>query len=258
MSTPPPPSGDDLEATVAMPRVTPPPPPQRRVIEPAVVEPVRGTVIPPPGVTVVPERRPDVGNPLGYVAARFFAFALDLVLIAVFATTLMYSLIAINPITGLPNNNETAFDATLALGTALALVYVWVSEALFGTTIGKLVFGLHVFALRERGVGLARAFLRGLLRPIDLLLIGGILALLPAHRRLGDFAAGTIVGRSPLRGFAPLLGWVLVLVICGIPVVLIGFGGTMRSLITFYEFVPNLAVHAWHGVQSVATTFRPR
>ena len=242
-----------------MPRVTPPPPPQRRVIEPAVVEPVRGTVIPPPTVTVVPEqRRVDVGNPLAYVSARFFAFALDLGLIAVFATTLMYSLIAINPITGLPNNNETAFDATLALGTAVALVYVWVSEALFGTTIGKLIFGLHVFPIRERGVGLARAFLRGLLRPVDLLIIGGILALLPARRRLGDFAAGTIVGRSPLRGFAPLLGWVLVLVVCGIPIVLIGFGGTMRSLITFYEFVPNLVVHGWHGVQALATSFLPR
>jgi uncharacterized RDD family membrane protein YckC len=242
-----------------MPRVEPPPPPQRRRIDAAVVEPVRGTVIPPPKVTVVPEqRRLDVGNPLGYVAARFFAFALDLGLIAVFATTLMYSLIAINPITGLPNNNETAFDATLALGTAVALVYVWVSEALFGTTIGKLVFGLHVFAVRDGRVGLGRALVRGLLRPVDLLIVGGILALLPAHRRLGDFAAGTIVARSPLRGFAPLLGWILVLVVCGIPIVLIGFGGTMRSLITFYEFVPNLVVHAWHGAQSVVTSFLPR
>jgi uncharacterized RDD family membrane protein YckC len=257
MSTPPPPSGDDLEATVAMPRVSPPPPPQRRVIEPAIVEPVKGP-IPTPAVTVVAARpRFDFGNPVAYVLARFFAFALDFALITVFATTLMYSLIAINPITGLPNNSETAFDATLALGAAVALVYVWVSEALLGTTIGKLVFGLHVFPLRERRVGLAHAFVRNLLRPIDLLVIGGILALLPSHRRLGDLAAATVVARSPMRAYAPLLGWFLVLVTCGIPIVLIGFGGTMRSLITFYEFVPSLVMHAWHGVQSLVAGFMP-
>jgi hypothetical protein len=49
----------------------------------------------------------------------------------------------------------------------------------------------------------------------------------------------------------------LVLVTCGIPIVLIGFGGTMRSLITFYEFVPSLVMHAWHGAQSIAAGFIP-
>jgi uncharacterized RDD family membrane protein YckC len=240
-----------------MPRVTPPPPPQRRVIEPAVVapsEPVRvspaasagpvsGTHIPPPAATTAARAQPRYafGNPLVYVLARFFAFAFDVALIGGFATVLMYSLIAVNPITGLPTNSQRGFDATLALGIAIALVYAWVSEALFGTTIWKLAFGLHVYSTHDRRVGLGSALVRSLLRPIDVLIVGGILALLPGHRRLGDLAAGTIVARSPLRAFAPLLGWILVLVVCGIPFVTIGFGATMRSLIAFYEFVPGLA-----------------
>ena len=119
----------------------------------------------------------------------------------------------------MPTNSQRGFDATLALGVAIALVYVWVSEALFGTTIWKLAFGLHVYSTHDRRVGLGRALVRSLLRPIDVLIVGGILALLPGHRRLGDLAAGTIVARSPLRAFAPLLGWILVLIVCGIPFV---------------------------------------
>ena len=69
------------------------------------------------------------------MCARLFAFVLDLVLVGGVATSLMYSLIAINPVTGLPTNTQRGFDATLAIGIAIALVYVWLSEAFFGTTI---------------------------------------------------------------------------------------------------------------------------
>ncbi|MBV9409454.1 MAG: RDD family protein [Candidatus Eremiobacteraeota bacterium] len=255
MQPPPPPPHDDLEATVATPRVTPPPPPPGpRRIDAAVVHPVptAGTVIPPPTTTVVPDpARVAIGNPLVYVLARFFAFALDVALVTVFVTSLAYSLIAINPLTGLPSNTEQGFDATLALGFTIALVYVWIAEALLGTTIFKLAFGLHVYALRDRSVGLVRAFVRNLIRPIDLLVIGGILALVPGHRRLGDLLAGTTVGRSPLRGFAPILGWIIVLVVCGIPFILAGTPRTFASLVAFYEFVPGLLASIVHHVQNL-------
>ena len=71
-------------------------------------------------------------------------------------------------------------------------------------------------------VGLAHALVRNLLRPIDLLVIGGILAVLPGHRRLGDLAGGTVVARSPLRAFAPLVGWILIIVLAGLPFVIVG------------------------------------
>lgn len=250
-----------------MPRVTPPPPPTGpRKIEDAVVErpvppppprpmtpfhqadtPVSGTVIPRPTVTVVPQT--DVGNPFGYVCARFFAFAFDIVLVACVVTSLSYSLIAINPITGLPTNSQRGFDATLALGVAVALVYVWIAEAFLGTTIWKLVFGLHVYPVRGRMVGLGRAFLRGLLRPIDVLVIGGVMALLPTHRRFGDLAGGTVVTRSPLRAFAPLIGWILVLILGGVPFILAGPERTLASIIAFGEFAPGFFARIWLDLQ---------
>ena len=249
MSTPPPPPEDELEATVAMPRVEPPPPPQRRRIEPAVVEPVSGTHIPPGApepIRTGPAIRPrfEFGNPFGYVCARLFAVLLDVGLVSVVVTSLAYSLIAVNPLTGLPTNTEGGFDATFGLGLAVALVYVWVAEASFGTTIGKLATGLHVYVLRGGGpVGLGRAFVRGLLRPVDLLIVGGVLALLPGRRRLGDLAGGTIVAHSPLGRFAPIIGWILALILAGVPVILTGWGKTFLSLAAFYQFVPGIVMH---------------
>ena len=237
-----------------MPRVTPPPPPQRRQIDPAVVEPrepvraapyppppVEGTHIPPPTRTVVLERpQYDFGHPLGYVFARFFAFVIDVALISVVVTSLAYSLIAFNPITGLPTNSQRGFDATFALGIAIALVYVWICEAFFGTTIAKLVLGLHVFATRGGPVGLGRSFVRSLLRPIDLLVIGGVMALLPGRRRLGDLLGGTVVARGRMRRFGPLVGWVLLLVVAGLPWILAGPHSTMQSIFAFWQFLPGI------------------
>jgi uncharacterized RDD family membrane protein YckC len=232
-----------------MPRVEPPPPPQRRRIEAAVVEPVSGTHIPPgapdpvrPGQAIRP--RFEFGNPFGYVCARLFAVLLDVGLVSVVVTSLAYSLIAVNPLTGLPTNTEGGFDATFGLGLAVALVYVWVAEASFGTTIGKLATGLHVYVVRGGGpVGLGRAFVRGLLRPVDLLIVGGVLALLPGRRRLGDLAGGTIVAHSPLGRFAPMIGWILALILAGVPVILTGWGKTFLSLAAFYQFVPGIVMH---------------
>jgi uncharacterized RDD family membrane protein YckC len=242
-----------------MPRVTPPPPPQRKRIDPAVVEPggpvhvspaaahgapVSGTVIPPGSPAGAAARRPlgvyDFGHPAGYVFARFFAFLIDVGLVAVVLTSLAYSFIAINPVTGLPTNTQRGFDATLGLGILLALVYVIAAEAAFGTTVGKLALGLHVYAVRGGPVGLGRAFVRMLLRPVDVLLIGGVLALLPAHRRLGDLLGGTVVARNALRGFGPLIGWVLALIVAGLPVILTGWNKTFLSLVAFYEFFPGI------------------
>jgi uncharacterized RDD family membrane protein YckC len=267
---------DDLETTVAMPRVTPPPPPPgpRKIADAVVDRPepprpeprpvpprptpvpprpmgpttVSGTVIPPTQVVTV-HTRPVVGNPFGYVCARFFAFVFDIALVTWVVTSLAYSLIAINPITGLPTNSQRGFDATLAIGIAIALVYVWLAEAFFGTTIWKLAFGLHVYAIRGGIVGLGRAFLRGLLRPVDVLVVGGVMALLPGRRRLGDLAGGTIVAPSPLRGFAPVIGWILILVMCGIPFILAPTDRVFQSIFAFGQFGPGLFARIWFDLQ---------
>lgn len=239
------PNHDDPEVTQAMPRIDIPPPARAGtyhaagpVEEGVVVGPAPRT--PGPVIKPVGPRFP-VGNPLGYTLARFLGFAIDLGLIAGVLTIFAYSLIAINPITGLPTNSQRGFDATLAMGVVLASVYVIVAEGVFGTTIGKLAFGLHVHALRDRRVGFARSFVRSLLRPIDMLGIGAVLSLLPGHRRLGDLASGTVVTReSPLRGFAPYVGWIAVIIIAGLPFVTIGLPRTFAGLVAFVEFAPGI------------------
>jgi uncharacterized RDD family membrane protein YckC len=181
-----------VEAPQAAPRVpyTPPPVEEAIVVGPAPAPPRRLTNVS-PAIIGAP-----VGNPFGYALARFFAVAIDLGLVAGVLTLLAYALIAINPITGLPTNTQRGFDATLAMGFVLALIYGITFEALFGTTVGKLAMGLHVHAVRDRRLGFGRAFVRSILRPFDLLVIGGVLAMLPGHRRLGDFAAGTGTRRT--------------------------------------------------------------
>jgi len=194
----------------------------------------RPKVVTPPGATSL-----DFGNPIGYTLARLCAFVLDVGEVTMVVTVLAYALIAINPITGLPTNTQRGFDWTLAIGAAIALFYVWVSEALFGTTVWKLALGLHVYAQRERVVGLGRAFVRSLLRPIDVLVVGGVLSLLPGHRRLGDLLGGTIVARTHNR-YAPLIGLVLAIALAGLPFVLVGAPRTFAGIIAFWEFFPGI------------------
>ena len=225
-----------------------PPHPVQRVAGPFAAAPP----IPPPASVVVPERPRFVfGNPAGYTFARFVAFAIDFGLVTVIVTTLSYAVFAINPLTGLPSNNEAGFDTTLAIGAGIALLYMWLAEAIFGTTIGKLSVGLHVYALRGRFVGIGRSLIRNLLRPIDLLVIGGILALLPGHRRLGDLLGGTVVARSPLRSFAPLVGWILIIVLVGAPFLVAGTERALAGFFAFGMYVPALATHAWQFIYAL-------
>lgn len=221
-------------STVAAP--TPAPPPD--VEEAQVIEEPRGHRAEP----LRPEPPRFVfGNPFAYTLARFAAFVADIALVTVVAACFIYGFAAINPLTNLPAPNEGLFDQALAIGAAAGFVYVWLAEAIFGTTLFKLAFGLHVYAVRGGFVGFGRSFVRTLLRPVDLLAIGGILSLLPGHRRLGDLLGGTVVARSPLRAFAPLVGWVAIIAIGALPFVVVGTEHVLATLVAFAAFVPALA-----------------
>lgn len=188
------------------------------------------------------------GPPVAYVLRRFSASTIDLVLATLVMTWLLYGLIAINPLTGLPTNTEGGFDSTFAMGIGIALLYVFLSEAIFGTTIGKLAFSLHVYPTKGRFVGLARSFIRNLMRPIDLLVVGALLALAPGHRRLGDLFGGTIVAQSPLRGAAPLLGWIGIIVVAALPFLFDGGLRFFAVLAAFAQFLPHLVSGAINGI----------
>jgi uncharacterized RDD family membrane protein YckC len=227
-----------VEARQAAPRVpyTPPPVEEAIVVGPAAPAPPRRLTNISPAIVGT-----SVGNPFGYALARLVAVVIDLGLVAGVLTLLAYALIAINPITGLPTNTQRGFDATLAMGFVLALIYGISFEALFGTTFGKLAMGLHVHAVRDQRLGFGRAFVRSILRPFDLLVIGGVLAMLPGHRRLGDLAAGTVVTRGgPLRGYAPYVGWLAVALIAAVPFILVGVTRTVAGLVAFVEFAPGI------------------
>ena len=188
------------------------------------------------------------GPPVAYVLRRFSASAIDLVLATLVLTWLLYGIIAINPLTGLPTNTEGGFDSTFAMGIGIALLYVFLAEAIFGTTLGKLAFSLHVYPTKGRFVGLARSFIRNLMRPIDLLVVGALLALAPGHRRLGDLFGGTVVAQSPLRGAAPILGWIGIVVVAALPFVFDGGLRFFAVLAAFAQFLPHLVSDAINGV----------
>jgi uncharacterized RDD family membrane protein YckC len=250
---------DGLEPTAAIPRVdawtadasSAYPPPQ-----PIPPQPIAPQPFPARAGPRAPGAKYWFGNPFLYTLRRFLAFGVDFVVITSVSTMLLYGLIAINPFTGLPNRSEGGFDATLAMGVAIAAVYLWLFEALLGTTLGKLAFSLHVYAPRHRFVGLGRAFIRNVLRPVDVLVIGCLLALAPGHRRLGDLLGGTVVAHSPLRAFSPLVGWLLLILLVAVPFWVAGGAVTVLAAGTaFVEFVPPLVARAIHALTLLLSSF---
>jgi uncharacterized RDD family membrane protein YckC len=87
----------------------------------------------------------------------------------------------------------------LHLGALAALaVYGAATEALFGATPGKLALGLRVELAGGGRPGVARAIVRNLLRPVDIMPYLGavglsLMTVTGLRQRLGDLAAGTVV-----------------------------------------------------------------
>jgi uncharacterized RDD family membrane protein YckC len=244
------PEPEVLAPTVAIPAVVAPARGEAQVTiehEP-LPPPVRVETLPP--AAAVPAPRGDVfGNPLVYALRRGLGLAIDLVLVTVAVLAIAYGQVSINPLTGLPAGNESAFDLTLAVSAGIAVAYVVVAQAIFGTTLGKLFVGLHVYARQGRFVGFGRALLRTLLLPLDMCVIGFILALLPGHRRLGDLFAGTVVARSPLGAFSPLLGVCGIAVVAAAPFLLAGGPEhVFAALGAFIAFGPPIFAHALAAV----------
>jgi len=88
----------------------------------------------------------------------------------------------------------------------IAIWFYWLpfSEAWFGRTPGKRIFGLRVVTKDGGSVSMIRAVLRHLLDGIELYCLApvGIFVAFfsDQHRRLGDLAAGTVVIQEPNLG----------------------------------------------------------
>jgi len=178
------------------------------------------------------------GNVPFYVLARFLAFAIDFVVIGFVIATFEFNLLDRGILT-FASRDENGFLTLTAVALGAALVFALLSEALFGTTIGKLVFALHVRRPDGGHAGVGRAAVRSVLRPIDLVVVGPVLALAtPRHQRAGDLAAGTVVSRSSLGALAVPLGVALLALLVWAQ---FSFGGGLGSALGVSAQAANAA-----------------
>jgi uncharacterized RDD family membrane protein YckC len=140
---------------------------------------------------------------LAAMGDRAIAALLDSIVIAIFIVPMgMWAAVRWGGVT--PNGFElqgTAAFFTFFMIGILWLLYYWLFEGVFGTTLGKLVMQVKVQRLDGlRSIGFGKSLTRNLLRLIDgiaLYLVGFLVALVSSKRqRLGDHVAGTIVVRS--------------------------------------------------------------
>jgi uncharacterized RDD family membrane protein YckC len=101
---------------------------------------------------------------------------------------------------------------------ALAFLYYWLLEALFGATLGKAIAGVKATDIAGHACGAKRSFVRNLLRLVDGLafyLVGFLVAIFSRKRqRLGDHFAGTyVIEKGGGRLWQALLSLVWVAVI---------------------------------------------
>jgi uncharacterized RDD family membrane protein YckC len=187
------------------------------------------TPAPPPAPAFVPARAfvHRFGSVPFYVLARFLAFAIDGFAIAFVIAAFAFNAFEPGGVSILSRRDEGAFGALAATAFGVAFAFAFVCEGLFGTTLGKSVFALHVRRADGRHAGVGRVFLRALLRPLDLLVIGPVLAFAtPRHQRLGDFAGGTVVSRSPI---GPLASVIALALLGGLGYAEVVFGGGVTS-----------------------------
>jgi uncharacterized RDD family membrane protein YckC len=156
-----------------------------------------------PAETVVAHARPvraagrhDFGDIGVYIVRRFLALAVDLAGVGF--------LIGIGLVASVDaaRANPDQFLAAHAQQFAIALggaifIYLTIAEALFGSTIGKGLFGLGVGRRDGGRLGFARALVRNIVLPLDLAVIGFFLAAVtPSRARIGDFVAGSVVANA--------------------------------------------------------------
>ncbi len=171
---------------------------------------------------------PRFGNVPLYLVARLLAFGIDVFALGIAIAAFGFHAFE-RGFLALPGRTEDGFATLAGASLALALLFAFLCEALFGATLGKAIFGLRVRRANGGHAGVARIFVRYLLRPIDVLVVGPILALVtPRHQRIGDFAGGTVVSRYRFGPVASVVGIVLLVAIAYAQGV---FGGGFTTLL---------------------------
>jgi uncharacterized RDD family membrane protein YckC len=149
-----------------------------------------------------PVVRHDFGDIGVYIVRRFLALVVDLAGIGI--------LLGIGLIAGVDAARAApdqflaihAQQFLIALGGSI-LLYLTIAEGLFGSTVGKGLFGLGVGRKDGGRLGLGRALVRNIFLPLDLALIGFLLAAVtPSRSRIGDLVAGSVVTNARIGRLA--------------------------------------------------------
>lgn len=141
---------------------------------------------------------------LAALQQRVFAFLLDLALLTAPSVLLWVYLARTLPGSDLDVLGTPLFNAAAVALPAYGFLYFLLAEALTGTTLGKLAFGLRVTDRNLAPVGLLRAMVRNLanLVPLSVLGLGGSLFILTAVRGTGAFSPG-----PALAGYLALIAF---------------------------------------------------
>lgn len=175
---------------IIAPPVPPPAPPPESRIHAAPIAPVS-----------------DFGDIGLYIARRLLALIVDIIGVTVLLATGIH-FIFVNQ--GQDANSYATFFETGVYTLFALLVYLCVTEAYLGATLGKALFGLRVQAVGGGHVGIVRALVRNVFLPFDLCAIGFVLAVItPRRKRIGDFVAGTEVVNTRVGALAPIVAVVI-------------------------------------------------
>ena len=197
---------------------------------------------------------PRFGDAGVYIVRRFLALVIDIVGVGLLiAIGLLVLLERIN--TNIHPQTPDGFRTFLIIVAAALFLYYWLFEAIIGTTLGKLLFGLEVRHDDGGRVGFLGAFVRNLIRIVDLAVIGFLLAAItPRRKRLGDMIAGTIVPSHRMGAFAPILA---IIILGGVGYLAYAYGNAMKHAQDLYnsaqQFGPAL-LQPSAGASPAATT----
>jgi uncharacterized RDD family membrane protein YckC len=137
--------------------------------------------------------------PLAPLVIRFLAGVVDALPLIAVPAFIVFSAPAMDSAQLQDRMNDPAVQAWEGAAALFYLAYTALSEALFGRTLGKLLFGLRVVNLDGSRVRPRAALLRNVLRIVDLTLALFPLVMVflsPLRQRIGDVAAGTLVVRA--------------------------------------------------------------
>lgn len=135
------------------------------------------------------------------VLARFLALLIDAIILAIVLVPMML-LAGVFGVSGaIASKNPMAFWGVFwvvwGIGIVVQFLYFTILEGLRGQTIGKMAMNIKVVGYHGKEIGMAKAFIRNLLRIIDGLFayIIGLIFIVATEKkqRLGDIAAGSVV-----------------------------------------------------------------